>query len=187
MGDLHSLPDFRRQKEHRDRMRFLDAEEEGRLFSAIRHRSEHYYSLSVFLVDTGARLGEAINLRWTDVHDGSALFSVTKSEKNRSISLTKRAADAIFPVDQSRLGPFSDVEQSQYHDVWHQAKADIGLTDDDLVPGCLRHTCASRLVRGGVFAACSGWLGHQTLKTTMRYAHLATSELDVCLPILERR
>jgi hypothetical protein len=31
------------------------------------------------------------------------------------------------------------------------------------------------------------WLGHQTLQMTMRYAHLATQDLDVCVPVLERR
>jgi hypothetical protein len=30
------------------------------------------------------------------------------------------------------------------------------------------------------------WLGHQTLQMTMRYSHLATHDLDVCVPILER-
>ena len=60
MGDIHSLPEFRRQKESQGRIRFLEYEEEDRLFAAIRSRSEEYYRLSVFLVDTGARLGEAI-------------------------------------------------------------------------------------------------------------------------------
>jgi hypothetical protein len=31
------------------------------------------------------------------------------------------------------------------------------------------------------------WLGHQTLQMTMRYAHLATHDLDMCVPVLERR
>ena len=36
MGDLHSLPEFRRQKERSGRIRFLDFDEEHRLFAAIR-------------------------------------------------------------------------------------------------------------------------------------------------------
>jgi hypothetical protein len=31
------------------------------------------------------------------------------------------------------------------------------------------------------------WLGHQTLQMTMRYAHLATHDLDPCVAVLERR
>jgi integrase len=30
------------------------------------------------------------------------------------------------------------------------------------------------------------WLGHQTLTMTMRYAHLATHDLDSCVVVLER-
>jgi hypothetical protein len=30
------------------------------------------------------------------------------------------------------------------------------------------------------------WLGHQTLQMTMRYAHLATNDLDPCVGVLER-
>ena len=41
-------------------------------------------------------------------------------------------------------------------------------------PHILRHTCASRLVRGGVdIRRVQMWLGHQTLQMTMRYAHLS--------------
>ena len=69
MGDIYNLPEFRRQKERQGRIRFLEAEEEQRLFSAIRMRCEDSYRLSVFLVDTGCRLGEAIGLNWNDLQD----------------------------------------------------------------------------------------------------------------------
>lgn len=38
----------------------------------------------------------------------------------------------------------------------------------------LRHTFASRLVQAGVpLRTVAGWMGHTTIQTTMRYAHLA--------------
>ncbi|EJM98873.1 site-specific recombinase XerD [Phyllobacterium sp. YR531] len=56
-----------------------------------------------------------------------------------------------------------------------------------VVPHILRHTCASRLVRGGIdIRRVQIWLGHQTLSMTMRYAHLATNDLDSCVAVLER-
>ena len=79
MGDIHNLPEFRRQKERSGRIRFLEYDEEGVLFEQIRQQSAHYHQLAVFLVDTGARLGEAIGLRWNDIHDGSVTFWLTKS------------------------------------------------------------------------------------------------------------
>ena len=72
MGDIHEMPEFQRQKERQGRIRFLEPEEESRLFQAIRSRCENSYRLSLFLVDTGCRLGEAIRLAWNDLQHGRA-------------------------------------------------------------------------------------------------------------------
>lgn len=189
MGDIHSLPEFRRQKERSGRIRFLEPDEEDRLFKQICGHSEEYHRLALFLVDTGCRLGEAIGLRWNDINHGAVSFWLTKSGRSRSVPLTKRAREAVAAVERAGPGPFARIKQYQFRAVWHQAKAEIGLaTDDELVPHCLRHTCASRLVRGGIdIRRVQMWLGHQTLQMTMRYSHLATHDLDVCVPVLERR
>jgi integrase len=189
MGDIHSLPEFRRQKERAGRIRFLTVDEEVMLFDAIRVRCEDHFRLSVFLVDTGARLGEAIGLKWGDIGDSRVSFWITKSGRSRSIPLTGRAADVLKLQAGRKSGPFSGILQHKYRAVWNEAKAEVGLgRDDDVVPHVLRHTCASRLVQGGIdIRRVQTWLGHQTLTMTMRYAHLATHDLDVCVPILERR
>jgi integrase len=189
MGDIFSLPEFRRQKERSGRIRFLEHDEEEKLFAHIRQQSLEYYQLSVFLVDTGARLGEAIGLRWNDIHAGTVTFWLTKSGRSRSIPLTQRVRDILATLDRTGAGPFCKIKQYQFRAVWHEAKNEIGLSNDhELVPHCLRHTCASRLVRGGIdIRRVQMWLGHQTLQMTMRYSHLATHDLDVCVPILERR
>lgn len=189
MGNIYSLPEFRRQKERSGRIRFLELDEEDKLFSQIRSHSIEYYQLAVFLVDTGARLGEAIGLRWNDIHDGSVTFWLTKSGRSRSVPLTSRVREVLASIERTGLGPFGRIKQYQFRAVWHEAKAEIGLAlDTELVPHSLRHTCASRLVRGGIdIRRVQMWLGHQTLQMTMRYSHLATHDLDVCVPILERR
>lgn len=186
MGDLVALPEFRRLKERAGRIRFLERDEEARLFSAIRVRSESYANLSVFLTDSGARLGEAIGLRWNDVKAGRATFWVTKSGRSRTVPLTLRAQKALAAQRGRANGPFSDVKQYKYRIIWHEARREAGLAEDaDVVPHVLRHTCASRLVRGGVdLRRVQTWLGHQTLQMTMRYAHLATNDLDACLAVL---
>lgn len=189
MGDVYGLPEFERQKEVQGRIRFLEYDEEDRLFAAIRSRSEDYYRLCIFLVDTGARLGEAIGLRWGDIHDGRATFWLTKSGRSRSVPLTCRAQAAVSRTNRRIGGPFTGISQARFRGAWHEAKAQVGMGQDkEVVPHCLRHTCASRLVRGGIdIRRVQMWLGHQTLQMTMRYAHLATHDLDVCVPVLERK
>lgn len=189
MGDLQNLPEFRRLKERTGRIRFLERDEEDALFQAIRIRSDDYYRLSTFLVDTGARLGEAIGLRWNDIDEGRVTFWITKSGRSRTIPLTARAQQAVRASRPARGGPFLHIKQHQFRSAWHAARQDCGLGDDaDVVPHILRHTCASRLVRGGIdLRRVQIWLGHQTLQMTMRYAHLATRDLEACLPVLEQR
>ena len=188
MGDISVLPDFTRQKERAGRVRFLEHDEEARLFAAIGARNELYRRLCIFLVDSGARLGEALGLRWNDLQGSMATFWITKSGRSRSVPLTTRARKAIGHATSRGLGPFSGIDQQQFRTVWKLAKQDSGFLDDpDLVPHVLRHTCASRLVRGGIdIRRVQMWLGHQTLQMTMRYAHLASHDLDLCVPVLER-
>ena len=122
MGDIHSLPEFRRQKERAGRIQFLDVAEEDRLFEAIARRSNEYHRLSVFLVDTGARLGEAIGLRWNDIDDGRVTFWLTKSGRSRSVPLTTRAKEAVEVNRGRQKGPFASIEQHKYRAVWNEAK-----------------------------------------------------------------
>ncbi|MBX3598949.1 MAG: site-specific integrase [Rhizobiaceae bacterium] len=195
MGTIHNLPEFKRQKEGAGRIRFLELDEEDRLFNAIRAKSEDAYRLCIFLVDTGCRLGEAIGLIWNDIHDHRVTFWLTKSGRSRTVPLTERAVQSLVvpaPVDASHRrprGPFAMLDQARFRAIWNEAKLEIGLGyDDQVVPHVLRHTCASRLVQGGIdIRRVQMWLGHQTLQMTMRYAHLATTDLDRCVAVLERQ
>nr|WP_318911261.1 site-specific integrase [Shinella zoogloeoides] len=188
MGDVQSLPEFKRLKEKAGRIRFLEPEEETRLFEAISEKSDLYGRFCIFLIDTGARLGEGIGLRWQDLNRDRATFWLTKSGKSRSVPLTERAAAAIQASERTRRGPFTNIIQAKFRAAWNEAKQEVGLgSEPDVVPHILRHTCASRLVQGGIdIRRVQTWLGHQTLQMTMRYAHLASGDLDICVPILER-
>ena len=187
MGEIYNLPEFVRQKERVGRIRFLEYEEEKRLFAAIQKRCENSFRLCVFLVDTGCRLGEAIGLTWNDIQDRRVTFWLTKSSRSRTVPLTRRARKASHVPHERLKGPFSMLTQVRFRQIWNEAKIEVGLgADDQVVPHILRHTCASRLVRGGIdIRRVQMWLGHQTLQMTMRYAHLATHDLDSCVKVLE--
>src|SRR4051812_18412220 len=117
MGDIHSLPEFRRQKERAGRIRFLERDEEKHLFAAIEKRCPDSRRLAVFLVDTGCRLGEALGLIWNDVSDSRASFWLTKSGRSRTVPLTMRAKTAVGRSLGGK-GPFKKLTGVSFRSVW---------------------------------------------------------------------
>ncbi len=113
MGDIYNLPEFVRQKERAGRIRFLEYEEEKRLFAAVKARCEDSYRLSIFLVDTGCRLGEAIGLTWNDIQEHRVTFWLTKSNRSRTVPLTKRARKSTDIAHERLKGPFSMLNRSR--------------------------------------------------------------------------
>lgn len=186
---IQFMPYFPRQKESMGRIRFLTNREEDRLFHYLMLMNPDEYRLAVVLVDTGARFSEALKLEWRDIdfESRSVTFWETKTNHNRTVFLTHRAAVAL----EERRGnpkPFSGINRWTFRDHWTKAKELSGLGDDALVvPHILRHTCASRLVQGGMdLRRVQEWMGHRSMQMTMRYAHLAAKDLKGCVDVLER-
>lgn len=154
----------------------------------------------VVAVFAGLRAGELWGLRWRDVilddHRPELVVRLsrdlpTKNGKTRRVPMlaavwTALAAwkaiapgvgDAIvFPADDRR--PHRD----GYDAGWARVKRLAGITDRRVRWHDLRHTCASHLVSGTWGRAwrleeVRDFLGHESIKTTQRYAHLAPGGL----------
>lgn len=169
-------------------MRFLTSEEEDRLFAAIASRNAHHALLCAFLVDTGARVGEALAVKWNDIHNGAVTFWITKSGRSRTVPLTIRARKVLEEARRhGGNGPFSTISYPNFMYNWNCARKQCGYSNDPyVVPHILRHTCASRLVQAGIdLRRVQTFLGHQTIQMTLRYAHLATNDLDQCVRALD--
>ena len=169
---------------------FFRRRKNSALFTEIGRVEPDFERLCVFLVDTGARVGEALGLKWPDIQDGNATFWITKSGRSRTVPLTRRAMQAVTgPSRRDHCGPFSmiDYQNLRYH--WNRARKAVGLAGDaQVVPHILRHTCASRLVQAGIdLRRVQSFLGHQTIQMTLRYAHLATDDLAQCAAALDLR
>ncbi len=186
-GIITKLPSYVRLPEKNQRIRFLTKLEEEMMFDLIRVTDELHADLCIFLIDSGARVGEALALKHGDIVNGRATFWITKSGKSRTVPLTERAQRIIEKHRMAAGGPFAAIKYQRFLYHWHQAKKQCGLEKDkQVVPHILRHTCASRLVQAGIdLRRVQTFLGHQNIQMTLRYAHLATNDLDQCVAALD--
>lgn len=182
---IPSVPFIELNKQYKGRIRFLSPDEERSLFSFLGPDDRAF---SQFLLYTGCRVGEALDLEWRDVTPDTVTFWITKGDKARSVPLTEPARQALAHFKGRAVKPFLTVTYSTFSKHWDKAKEAAGLgKDDQVVPHVLRHTCASRLVQRGVdIRRVKEWMGHASINTTMRYAHLAPKDLDVAARVLEQ-
>ena len=169
--------------EPRGRVRFLDDEERERLLEACQASTNlQLHILVVLALSTGARHGELINLRWSDVDWQRSVITLhdTKNKERRllpllhyALELMKEhnkvrniASDLVFPSPSNLQRPWDS------RSAWLSAlkKADI----QDFRFHDLRHSAASYLAMNGAsLAEIAEVLGHKTLQMVKRYAHLS--------------
>lgn len=190
---IDKLPDMPRQKEGEGRIRWFTDEEEADILTTLRLWGQHEaQDLFIFLVDTGARLGEAQKLLWEDITKGNriATFWETKAGNSRSVPLTTRAREAIErrrAESGRKAGPFDGIARRNLHSLWDRLRTHHPFIGDAVIH-TFRHTCASRMVQKGVdLMRVRVWMGHKAIQTTLRYAHLAPKHLDDVLKVLEQR
>jgi integrase len=193
-GVLTARPYIARRREGRGRGRFLTVEEEA----AVLRWAEHLglielRDVTIVLLDTGLRPSELFRLTAQDVNRNSSRPTVsvwdTKNGDPRSVPLTKRAAEVVFArvrtaAPGSALFPYDVYWLNRQ---WAKVRTQMGADGDpQFIPYVLRHTCASRLVQRGVpLQVVKEWLGHRSLQVTLRYAHLAPTNLFSAAEALE--
>lgn len=167
------------------RMKEYTPEEERALLSHLRPLHREFCT---FLLYTGCRVSEARRVRWVDLTDNTVTFWKTKTKKPRTVPLHPKAKAAVEWV--KAQGPnyiVWDIDYRELHYDWNRARDIVGLKNDpDAVIHALRHTCLSRLARGGMDLLRIGtWAGHSDTKTTKRYIHLMPSDLFVGVTLLD--
>jgi integrase len=135
-----------------------------------------------FLVFTGCRKGEALNLKWDDIdlQNGVIAIKGTKTKYDRYIPISdalrsildgiERVYDSLYVFERNgaKLGNFKRSFKT--------ACKNAGLKDLHIHD--LRHVFASKLVMNGTSLYKTGiLLGHRTPSMTQRYAHLKPGEL----------
>ena len=160
-------------KESPGRIRFLIADEEKRLRAAIEaERAERIPDFELAL-NTGMRRGEQYSLKWPDVDLERSVLTVTGKTGRRYVVINSLARSAIEQLRARARGepvcsPLSADERLWFERVVKNAGIAHFRWHD------LRHTFASRLVMAGVdIRTVQELLGHKSVVTTMRYAHLS--------------
>lgn len=177
--------------------RVLSEAEEAAAFAAIEARIaaepqrpwQRFRILLRWLLDTGCRLGETLAAEpsWLDQHMGRAVLSLpghaTKSGKDRLVPLSKALIELVPVLRLLAIdGKLFPMGASTAWYMWTNIRADVkahGFDIDDVTLHTMRHTCITRLIKGGLRIHLAGkWAGHADIKITMqRYAHLTVEEL----------
>ncbi len=168
--------------------RFLSRDETRRLHAEldrlVAERPERTAQADIIrlLFYTGCRLSEIRRLKWCEVCADTLDLEDSKtgprkvylnSKARRIIARQPRTgSDHVFPSPLDPTVPISSVQQ-----LWITLRERVGIEDVRLHD--LRHNFASQAVLNGVpLPTVSRLLGHRQVSMTLRYAHVADSEVE---------
>jgi len=175
-------------------------QEEALLAQCNTERRRHLRALIITLLDSGCRLGEILNLRWSDIDFAKSEFTAVsykgKNRSERKVPLTSRVRATFLELrEKPSLHSFrkKDADQhlvfgivSNVQKSFHAARKAAGLSHVRLHD--LRHTSATRLAESGMNLSHVGAiLGHSNLQTTMRYVNSTDAVVQAAREILERK
>lgn len=167
------------------RERFLTQEEAVRLLGVLDNSRNWRIARAIKLILlTGARKREILDARWDYINWSASVLSLpnSKSGRPRHIALSDAAVELLKGLPREDgvpwlfFNPYSKQPLNNIHPMWVKLRRAAGLSDVRIHD--LRHSFASFLVNHGrSLYEVQGLLGHQNPRTTMRYAHLASSRM----------
>jgi integrase len=179
----------------RRRDRILTLDEEKRLLAACTGKRKHLLPLIILLLDTGARRGETLKLKFADLDFENRLITFqalnTKTLKTRQVVMTNRVYAELQKLwensdknEAANVFHFSDVRKS-FEVACQEADIPTGRPFGITIHS-LRHTAATRLVKGQMPIQMVGRiLSHQNPQTTYRYLSANDETLREAATIFE--
>ena len=178
--------------------RYLSDDELKRLMNVLANHHAHDIDNQIIvgivemLLLTGARKGEVLNLKWSDLDENNHLWKLNenKSGKPRIIQLNSQAQQIIRRMSRKYLYvfanpktglPFNDIRKT-FQKILEAAQIENFRIHD------LRHNFASMAVNNGCdIYVVQHLLGHASPTTTQRYAHLRQDTLRNASEMLAER
>jgi integrase len=182
----------RRLKEKKQKVHYLTADMERELLSWLNcmQRNREAKDIIECLIDLGCRVNELLNLekRFVDFDNNQINFNDRKNDNAVAVPMTNRVKSILrrYYREVKDFNKLFSLNYSELNAIWQKARTDLGYADKKFYTLHLcRHTCASRLVqRGCQLLLVKDWLGHEDIKTTMIYAHLAPKALHSIVGVL---
>ncbi|MHB1664447.1 MAG: tyrosine-type recombinase/integrase [bacterium] len=138
--------------------------------------------LITFLIYTGCRKGEALNLKWDDVDLQNNVIAIkgTKTKYDRYIPIHTQLKELLSGIEKNQdcLYVFNQNGRKlgDFRRSFKTACRNAGLKDMRIHD--LRHVFASKMVMNGTSLYITGeLLGHRTTQMTKRYSHLVPETL----------
>jgi integrase len=162
------------------RLKTLSDSDIGKLIAGATNKLTR--DLITFLIYTGCRKGEALNLKWDDVDMQNDVIAIkgTKTKYDRYIPISKPLKVLLSGIEkkQNCLYVFNKngAKLGDFKKSFHTACKNAGFKDMHIHD--LRHVFASKMVMDGTSLYITGsLLGHRTTQMTKRYAHLKPETL----------
>lgn len=160
---------------------YLSKAQIDRILDEIKAKSinESTWYVAQLCLRTGARWGEAEQLRMKQLRDGRVTYEFTKSKKTRTVPL-----DPVFFAKLMEFaGPGRSPNDRVFQNCISAFRRAVARTGLELPRGqmthILRHSFASHfMMSGGSILTLQKILGHADITQTMTYAHLAPEHLN---------
>ncbi len=182
-GKMKEVPKVSRRKEGKGNERWLSPGEEVMMLGLMKQWGKAgQYEWIIFLTDTGCRVGESKKVTARHCNFKTQIVNIPDSKTGtpRGVPMTRRVRTILERrCMDNKNGPIFPYTYDFLSNAWDSARAVMDLaTEKGFSPHCLRHTCATRMVESGVdIRMVKDYLGHATITTTMKYAHLAPKHL----------
>ena len=178
---FNPVKNIRKPKVSNSRSRRLSNEEQVILLAQCRKHSLMMESIVIFAIETAMRLGEIINLSWSeiDLEKKIATLLVTKNGDVRQVPLSTLAIQSIkyLPrhIESSRVF-WRWKTVSGFESSWQRVLSNSNLLNFRFHD--LRHEGTSRMFEKGFsLAEVATISGHKTWSMLRRYTHLKAEDL----------